>query len=56
MVSKFGQYLDQICGGSKVPRHADELWNWAKQQRLISVRLGDGGYSLPLIFAFLKFA
>ena len=27
MVSKFGQYGDQVCGGSKIPRHADELCN-----------------------------
>ena len=25
MVSKFGQYEDQICGGSKIPRLVDEL-------------------------------
>ena len=25
MVSKFGQYGDQICGGSKIPRLVDEL-------------------------------
>ena len=40
MVSKFGQYGNQICGGSKIPGHADQLWNWGKQQRLISIRLG----------------
>ena len=49
MVSKFGQYGDQICGGSKIPRHTDELWNWGKQQYLISVRLwGEGHLSHDL--------